>query len=200
MIAREQLVSMRLSVVSRRVGCAAAGSAAALALAASATSARSAASACQASSLSASFGGQGATQAIVGALTITNNGETACRVTGHPAIAMRTAGSTETLHELAWSSSAFPGTHFSSSVLLRPRDSASVRIRWMNWCDPKVSRSSPPGNTARGKRPSQILVTVAPGTRPISASVTGGLRQLGLPDCIVPGRPSTIEVTLWTTR
>ena len=192
-------MSIRLSMVSLRVGCAAAGSAAALALAASATTAHSAPSACQASSLSASFGGQGATQAIVGGLTITNNGKTACRVTGHPAIAMRTGGSTETLGELPWSSSAFPGTHFSSSVLLRPHHSASVRIRWMNWCDPKAPRSSPPGNAAQGKRPSQILVTVAPGTRPISASVPGGLRQLGLPDCIVPSRPSTIEVTLWTT-
>jgi hypothetical protein len=186
-------------MVSLRVGCPAAGSAAALALAASATPAHSAPSACPASSLSASFGGQGATQAIVGGLTITNSGKTACRVTGHPAIAMRTGSSMETLDELPWSSSAFPGTDFSRSVLLTPDRSASVRIRWMNWCDPKAPRSSPPGNAAPGKRPSQILVTVAPGTRPISASVPGGLRRLGLPDCIVPSRPSTIEVTLWTT-
>lgn len=186
-------------MVSLRIGCAAAGGAAALALAASATPAQSAPSACPASSLSASFGGQVATQAIVGGLTITNSGKTTCRVTGHPAIAMRTGSSTATLGELPWSSSAFPGTYFSSSVLLRPDRSASVRIRWMNWCDPKAPRSSPPGNAARGKRPSQILVTVAAGTRPISASVPGGRRRLGLPDCIAPSRASTIEVTLWTT-
>jgi len=185
-------------MVSLRVGCAAAGSAAALALAASAPQAHSAPSACQASSLAASFGGQGATQAVVGGLTISNNGTTACRETGHPTIAMRTLDSTETLRELPWSSSAFPGTHFSSSVLIRPHHSASVRIRWMNWCDSHAPRSSSPGNAARGKRPSQILVTIAVGTRPISASVPGGLRKLGLPDCIAPSRPSTIEITLWT--
>ena len=185
-------------MVSLRSGCAAAAGAAALALAASAALAHSAPRACPASSLSASFGGQGATQAIVGGLTIANSGKTACRVTGHPAIAMRTGSSTQILGELPWSSSAFPGTDFSSTVLLRPHRSASVRIRWMNWCDPKAPRSSPPGNAARGKRPSQILVTVAPGTRPISVSVPGGLLRLGLPACMVPSRPSTVAVTLWT--
>ena len=135
------------------------------------------------------FGGQGATQGIVGGLTVTNKGTAACRVTGRPTIAMRTGGSTDTLRELPWNSSAFPGRLFSNSALLRLHHSASVRVRWMNWCDPKG---------AQGKQPSQVLITIAPGTRPISASVTGGLRQLGLPECIAPGRRSTIEVTLWT--
>ena len=185
-------------MVSLRSGCAAAAGAAALALAESAALAHSAPRACPASSLSASFGGQGATQAIVGGLTVTNSGKTACRVTGHPAIAMRTGSSTQILGELPWSSSAFPGTDFSSTVLLRPHRSASVRIRWMNWCDPKAPRSSPPGNAARGNGRRRSL-SRSPRERGQSAQAfPGGLLRLGLPDCMVPSRPSTIAVTLWT--
>lgn len=164
-------------------------------------SARSAPAACRASSLSARFGGQGATQTIVGELTVTNTGTTLCRLTGRPVIAMRTSGRRATLHERPWNSSAFPDTRFSSTILIGPHHSASVRFQWLNWCNPKAPRSSPPsGNAAEGKRPSQILVMVAPGAQPAIANVPGGLRQLGLPRCLVPDRPaSSIYVTLWIT-
>jgi hypothetical protein len=183
---RSNRIATRIGIGSLCFGCVAVG----LALAASAAPAHSAPWACQPSSLSAGFGGQDATQAIVGALTVTDTGTTACRVTGRPTIAMQIGASTRTLRELSWRSSAFPGTHFSSSVLLRPHYSASVRTRWMNWCDP---------SGAQRKRPSRVVATITPAPRPISTTVTGGLRELRLPDCVAPGRPSTIEVTLWTT-
>jgi hypothetical protein len=127
---------------------------------------------------------------MVGVLTVTNNGTAACRVTGRPTIAIRFGASTETLREFAWNPSAFPATQFSSSVLLRPHYTASVRTRWMNWCDP---------NDAQRKRPTRVVATIAPATHPISTTVPGGLRELGPPDCVAPGGPSIIEVTLWTS-
>jgi hypothetical protein len=83
--------------------------------------------ACRASSLSVRFGGESTTHAIFGALTVTNDGTAACRVTGRPTIVMRTGGWADPLRELPWNSSAFPGTHFRSKMLPRPDHSASVR-------------------------------------------------------------------------
>ncbi len=199
-------ISRRLGIGSLRFLCAAVVSAAAvtavtLPVVAPAASARSVPAACRASSLSARFSGQGASQTIVGELTVTNTSTTSCRLTGRPLIAMRTSGRPATLDERHWSSSAFPDIRFSSTILIGPRRSASVRFQWLNWCNPKAPRSSPPsGNAAEGKRPSQILVMVAPGTQPTIANVPGGLRQLGLPRCLEPDRPaSSIYVTLWTS-
>lgn len=190
----------RLGIGSRRFGGAAAVTAVVLAFVASAASAHSAPAVCQASVLSASFGGQGATQTIVGALTLTNIGTSSCRLTGRPLISMRTGETAETLHERPWNSSVFPAAHFSNTILLSPRRSASVRFQWQNWCNPNPRSSPLSGNDVEGRRPSQILVTIAPGAPPISANVPGGLRHLALPRCLVPDRPaSSIYVTLWTT-
>jgi len=191
----------RFDIGSLRFGVAAAVIAVALTFVASAASVDSPPAVCEASALSARFFGQGATQTIVGALTLTNTGTTSCRLTGRPMISMRTGETAETLHDRTWSASVFPATHFTRTILISPRHSASVRFQWQNWCNPKAPRSSPPsGNAAQGIRPSQILVTIAPGTPPISANVPGGLRQLALPRCLIPDRPaSSIYVTLWTT-
>ena len=151
---------------------------------------------CRASALSASFGGQGATESLLGAVDVINRGHAACRLSGRPAIALPGGSPGEVLRERAMDTSAmFPGTRFSSTLVLGPGRAAAVRFQWANWCSPRAT--GPPGASAGGRRPSRVLVRIAGDAHPIVASVSGGLRSLYLPVCNDPAAPSSLLVSLW---
>ena len=157
--------------------------------------------ACAPAQLSATFGGEGATQTLLGGVTITNHGRAGCQLIGRPTITMRGGSPHEQLAEHAMNTAAlFPGAHFSTSILLDPGDSASVRIQWSNWCNPTARTNPTSGAPAEGRRPTQILVAVAANTRAITASVSGGLHTELLPICVAPKLPSWIDVSLWLTK
>ena len=152
---------------------------------------------CAASAAAASFGGQGATQSLVGAVTVTNHGRTACRLSGRPVIAMRGGSPHEVLRERALNTALmWPGERISATILLSPGRSASAMFQWFNWCDPQA-HAPPTSSAAGGSRPSQVLVTLAPGSRALIASVPK-LRTMYLPVCGDPSAPSQIDVSLWT--
>jgi hypothetical protein len=150
---------------------------------------------CAPASLSATFGGQGTTQSLLGAVTITNHGGGACRLSGRPSIAMRGGSPHELLRERAMNTTAlFPGQRFSAATVLAPGRSASVVFQWFNWCNPAAKTPSP---SSGGRRPSQVLVTLARGARAIVATVAQP-RTVYLPVCGDPREPSEIFVSLWT--
>lgn len=152
---------------------------------------------CAPASLSASFGGQGATQSLLGGVTVTNHAQTACRLSGRPLIAMRGGSPGEVLREQATDKLGPPGERFSVTLVLDPRHTAAVWFQWLNWCNPRAK--GPPGAAAiAGKRPTAVLVRIAPGARQIVASVSGGLSRLDLPVCGDPSEPSQISVSLWS--
>jgi hypothetical protein len=151
---------------------------------------------CTAPAVSASFGGQGATQSLLGWVTVTNHARAACRLSGRPAIAMRGGSPHELLRERAIGTAVmWPGQRFSATIVLAPGRSASVLFQWFNWCNPKAE-APPTGTAAGGRRPSRVLVTLAPGSRALIASVPQ-LRTMYLPICGDPGAPSQISVSLW---
>ena len=151
---------------------------------------------CVPAELSASFGGQGATQSLLGTITVTNHGRAACRLSGRPAIAMRGGPPHELLREQAMNTAVGdPGERYSATILLAPGRLASVLFQWFNWCDPQ-SKAPPTSAAAGGRRPSQVLVTLGPGARAIVATVPQ-LRTMYLPVCGDPGAPSAISVSLW---
>jgi hypothetical protein len=151
---------------------------------------------CTASAVSASFGGQGATQSLLGTVTVTNHGRAACRLSGRPAIAMRGGSRHELLRERAMDTARmWPGQRFSATIALASGRSASVLFQWFNWCNPQA-KAPPTSTAAGGRRPSQVLVTVAPGSGALIASVPQ-LRTMYLPVCGDPGAPSEINVSLW---
>jgi hypothetical protein len=154
---------------------------------------------CIPANLSATFGGQGATQSLLGAVTVTNHGRGACILAGRPTIAMRGGSPHEVLRERAMDTAALiPSARFSATLLLDPGYSGSAAFQWFNWCNPLASALST-GTTAEGRRPSQVRVTVAEGTHAIVATVLGGLRALYVPVCGAPRHASVLYVSLWTT-
>ena len=170
--------------------------AAALAGAPAAPGSADTAALCTAASVSASFGGQGSTQSLLGAVTITNHGRAACRLSGRPAIAMRGGSPHELLRERAMNTPVmWPGQRFDTTIVLAPGRSASVRFQWFNWCNPQA-KAPPTTTAAEGRRPLQVLVTLAPGSPALTASVPQ-LRTIYLPICGAPSAPSQINVSLW---
>jgi hypothetical protein len=154
---------------------------------------------CVPAKLSATFGGQGATQSLLGGVTVTNHGRGTCRLTGRPTIAMHDGSPREGLNERAMNTTAlFPGEPFHATLLLDAGHSASARFQWFNWCNPRSSTRTT-STAVEGRRPSQVLVTIAAGTHGIVATVEGGLQALYLPVCFAPHQPSTLYVSLWTT-
>lgn len=152
---------------------------------------------CRASTLSASFGGQGATESLLGEVAVVNRGRAACRVSGRPAIALPGGSPGEVLRERAMDTSTmFPGTRFSSTLVLGPGRAAAADFQWANWCNHRAK--GPPGAGAlEGRRPSRVLVRTAGDARPTVASIRGGLRSLQVPVCNDPAAPSSLSVSLW---
>jgi len=153
---------------------------------------------CVPARLSASFGGQGATMSLLGEVIVTNHGRTACRLSGRPVIGFPGGSPREVLRERAMNTPGlFPGERFSATLVLDPGHTAAVWFQWANWCNP--AGSGPAGATALGgRRPSHVLVSIAPGAPAIVATVRGGLRALYLPVCNDPQIPSQISVSRWT--
>jgi hypothetical protein len=104
----------------------------------------------------------------------------------------------EMLSERAMNTTAlFPGEPFHATRLLDAGHSASARLQWFNWCNPGTT-ARPTSTAVEGRRPSQVLVTVAAGAHGIVATVKGGLQALYLPVCFAPQQPSRLYVSLWT--
>jgi len=152
---------------------------------------------CAAAQVSASFGGQGATQSLLGSVIVTNRAAAACLLSGRPVITFAGGPPHEVLREQATKPALEdPVERYSATIVLAPRHSASVLFQWFNWCDPQ-SKAPPTSAAAGGRRPSQVLVTLRPGAPAIVATVAQ-LRTMYLPVCGDPGAPSTISVSLWT--
>src|ERR1700733_3787 len=112
-----------------------------------------AAAPCTADQLSATLFGEGATETLLGAVTVTNDASAACRLGGRATISMRGGSPHERLEQGAMNTGAlFPGEHFGRTVLLRPGQSASARFQWGNWCNPAV-HAAPTTAAAGGRRP-----------------------------------------------
>jgi hypothetical protein len=153
---------------------------------------------CKQAFLAASFGGEAATQSLLGTATVANLGSTPCLLSGRPAIALRGGPPEEVLAEQAMDTATeFPGTRFYAQLLLRPGAAASVRFQWTNWCNPQAN-GSPGAADLRGSRPSRVRMTIGSDTRGLVASVSGGLSTLYLPVCVNPAQPSVLYVSLWT--
>jgi hypothetical protein len=111
---------------------------------------------------------------------------------------MRGGSPHEALLERAMNTAALiPRERFSTTLILDPGHSASAAFQWFNWCDPQAN-ASPTSTAAEGRRPSQIRVRLAAGTRAIVATILGGLGALYLPVCGAPRYPSLLYVSLWT--
>ena len=155
---------------------------------------------CTPAALSATLFGEGATQSLLGEVTITNHARVACALAGRPAITVAGGSPHGRLRQAALATAQmFPGTRFAHTVVLDAGRSASVRFQWSNWCVPHAPAGTPPGSAAGGGgRPTAILVSIAPHAHAVAARVRGGLTALALPVCAGPGSPlSTMSVSLW---
>jgi Protein of unknown function (DUF4232) len=157
---------------------------------------------CASSALSASFFGQGATQSLLGEITIRSHARAACRLVGRAAISVRSAPPREALQQRVMNTAAmFPSVPFTPKFLLQPGDTVTARFQWWNWCNPRTPPGTPPGsNSAQGPKPTGIAVTLRTGVNPINATVPGSLGSLAPPICMNPSAPASwITVSLWTT-
>jgi hypothetical protein len=154
---------------------------------------------CAPASLTATFGGQGATQSLLGGVTVTNDGRRACRLAGRPTITIRGGSPGEVLSERAMNTAALiPNERFGATLLLGRGHSPTADFQWFNWCNPQA-HAAPTSTAAEGRRPLQVRVSLATGAAGIVATVRGGLHALYLPVCGAPRQPSLLYVSLWTT-
>ncbi len=154
---------------------------------------------CAPANLAATVGGQGATQSLLGGVTVTNHGRHACRLAGRPTIAMPGGSPGEVLSERTMNTATLiPNTRFDATLLLDPGHSATADFQWFNWCNPQA-HAPPTSTAAEGRRPSQVRVALAAGAAGIVATVRAGLHALSLPVCGAPRQPSLLYVSLWAT-
>ncbi len=144
----------------------------------------SALSACTSGELRAVGSMEGAAGSREGAVTITNFSDQACTLQGTPTITLLdgnldpiTSGVAFSSSPAGWVANASPQPPGWPVVTLAPGDSASVRIRWGNWC--------PEGRAA------PLWQVRIPGSGTVDVN---GFEALGPPPCNGPGQPSTVEV------
>jgi hypothetical protein len=143
------------------------------------------ASACTSAQLRAVGSMQGAAGSREGGVGLTNfSGET-CTLQGTPTITLLdqnlqpiTSGVAFSSSPPGWAANASPQPAGWPVVTVKASDSASIRIRWGDWC--------PQGRAA------PLWRIDIPGGG--SVDVVNGMDQLGPPPCNGAGRPSTIEV------
>jgi hypothetical protein len=144
----------------------------------------SAAAACTSVEVRASGSLEGAAGSRVGDIVVSNVSERTCTLEGSTNISLIdqslqpiTTGVTFDLTQAQWEVDGAPKPAGWPVVTLRPGDSASVRLRWSNWCLD--------GGAAPGWRMS------IPGSGVIDVD---GMESVSPPPCNGPGQPSTIEV------
>jgi hypothetical protein len=141
-------------------------------------------SACMSAQLRAVGSMGGAAGSREGSIGLTNFSDATCTLQGTPSITLLDQNLKLITSDVAFSS-APPGWRVNGSprpagwpvVSLRPGDSASVRIRWSNWC--------PDGRTA----PLWRLDIPGGGT----VDIVNGMDAVSPPPCNGSGQPSTIE-------
>lgn len=141
-------------------------------------------SACTSGQLRAVGSMEGAAGSRMGSIGLTNLSDQTCTLEGTPTITLLDQNFVPITDGVAFESSP-PGWSVEGSpeppgwpvVTLAPGDSASVRVRWSNWC--------PDGRAAPLWR-MQIL-----GAESVDVN---GLDAVPPPPCNGPGQPSTVEV------
>ena len=139
--------------------------------------------ACTSAQLRAVGSMEGAAGSREGAITLENLSDQTCTLQGRPVITLLdqsgnpiSSGVTISSTPPRWVVDRSPKPPGWPVVTLRQGDSASVRIRWSNWCPnggvPPLWRMGVPGG---------------------GAVEVGGMDALGAPPCNGPGQPSTIE-------
>jgi hypothetical protein len=143
--------------------------------------------ACTAADLTATAGWQGATGSMVGGLTVTNTGSSACALDGPPRnIVLRDHSRTLSDVDYAAELSGDAGvTTTASPVLLAPGDQAEAFLAWSNEC--AASRQTVTG----------VLVTLPDGSGPLLAKPDGPSVS-GTPRCDLPKQPSTLTAYAFT--
>jgi hypothetical protein len=144
----------------------------------------SAPSPCTAAQLQVSASMQGAAGSREGAFVFTNTSQGTCTLEDTPTVTLLdenqdpiTTGVTFSTSDPGWQVDALPTPPGWPVVTLDPGATASVRIRWSNWC--------PDGRAA----PTWRVDVPGGGTLEVA-----GVDADGLPPCNGPGLPSTIEV------
>jgi hypothetical protein len=140
--------------------------------------------ACTSAQLRALGSMDGAAGSREGASSLTNLSDQACTLQGSPAITPLdqnlhpiTSGVTFSSSPAGWEVNGSPQPAGCPVVTLQPGDSASVRLRWSNWC--------PDGRAA------PLWRIGIPGSGTVDVN---GLDAVSPPPCNGPGLPSTIEV------
>ncbi len=140
-------------------------------------------SACTSAQLRAVGSMQGAAGSREGAISLTNLSEETCTVQGTPSITLLdqnldpiTSGVTFGSSPPGWKVYGSPEPAGWPVVTLAPGDSASVRIRWSNWCP------------AGGAAPLWRIDILGGGALDVN-----GLEAVTPPPCNGLGQPSTIE-------
>lgn len=141
-------------------------------------------SACASARLRAVGSMQGAAGSREGGVVVTNLSSETCTLQGTPtvtlltqALAPITSGITVSSGQAGWVVDGAPKPAGWPVVTLLPGDSASVRIRWSNWCP--------------GGRPAPVWRVGIPGGGTVDVN---GFDAVSPPPCNGPGLPSTIEV------
>ncbi len=143
----------------------------------------SAPAACTSGQLRAVATMQGAAGSREGAITLTNLSSTTCTLQGTPTITLLdqnlvpiASGVSFVSSPAGWQVDRLPEPAGWPVVTLAPFDSASVRLRWSNWC--------PQGRAA------PLWRIGLPG----GGVDVNGIEEAGSPPCNGPSLPSTIEV------
>ncbi len=132
---------------------------------------------CRTSQLSATAGWQGATQSMLGGVTVTNTSSAICSLpSGVPALRIAWQGRPLALRERQFSPP--PGKPLR---ILEPGAAATVFLQWWNYCGPAVDLKLPPSVELRF--PDGLVVAAR------------ASRQWGVPYCNGPGDPSTVFVS-----
>jgi hypothetical protein len=137
---------------------------------------------CLTTQLRATASMEGAMGSRAGAIRLTNASSDVCVLRGAPTIRLFEGGDEITSEfsflqgEPMWKKDALPPPAGWPTVTLQPGDTASVQVRWSNWC--------PDG------RPAPIWrVAIGDGS-----VLVDGMQEVFPPPCNGEGQPSTIEV------
>jgi Protein of unknown function (DUF4232) len=144
------------------------------------TSTQSVAS-CSASQLSSVGGWQGATQSMLGAISLSNRGATECELRGYLTVAILDRQGAvlhvKTRHGTPQTGTPSPKVE---NVLLPPgkADAAQIFVQWFNWCG-----ADPSPITVRLTLPDGETLGVPPGQDPWAVE-----------DCQSPAGPSVLQI------
>jgi len=137
---------------------------------------------CVASQLTTSGGWQGATQTMLGGITISNAGDSPCFLQGYLGISLENGHgkplAVEVTHRGTIGTSGLDGPVLTDKILLPSRgaEAAFLGLRWSNWCGPQPGRLT-------------VELTVA-GMR---ITVPPGFNGWGVTTCLTSQESSVLE-------